>query len=77
MIVEKRAGFCVIFANFFYIILELATGLFPALLSVIMTFKDFKKRIRRNSDWKYKLYSIATYPIWLLREIYFKIRYKG
>ena len=77
MIVEKRAGFCVIFANFFYIILELATGLFPALLSVIMTtFKEFKKRIRRNSGWRYRLYSIATYPIWKIKAIYWKIRYK-
>jgi len=77
MIVEKRAGFCVIFANFFYIILELATGLFPALLSVIMTtFRDFKKRIWRNSGWRYKLYSVISYPIWKMKAIYWKIRYK-
>jgi len=40
-------------------------------------FKEFKKRIRRNSGWRYRLYSIATYPIWKVRMIYWKIRYKG
>jgi len=42
-----------------------------------MKFKELKKRIRRNSGWRYKLYSIATYPIWKVRMIYWKIRYKG